>query len=336
MTKLTAGVQAGDLQVDRLSAPYRKRLVLAGDSFAEWLVARGQCPSAVLSSSKSAIDALMAFVQHCYETGGALWLATHAVLAVQTSNRSLHGRLRPAWDSIQAWKLQTPVHSRVPMPRIILEALRIFAVLAAVELDRGQSQAWWRFAALLGAGFWGLLRPKELKGLFRKHVRVPGPASLTIVDPQNRAYMGRLQARTVRDGFSVRWLQWLVADCSSETALWGRGSDLFGKLLGTALAALGLQNLGITPASLRAGGATHLLETGVPVANLRFQGAWASERSMSSYLQEAEAAATMLDMSVASSQTVRWILLRYSRCREPPSIALKLLAPWTPEPSWKA
>ena len=261
MARLTTVHKASDLQAERLSAPYRKRLTIAGDKFIAWLHSQGVQPAAALSSAKSANDALIAFVQHCYETGGALWLATHAVLSVQTSVRSLRGRLRPAWDSIQCWKLQTPVRSRVPMPRIILEAIRIFAVLAATELDRCQSRQWWRLAALIGAGFWGLLRPKELVGLRRGHVRYPGAASfltddvavLTVVDPKNRAYMGRLQARTVRDGCSVRWLQWLVQDLTPDEFLWGAGANTFSRLLASALGALGLENLRITPASLRAG-----------------------------------------------------------------------------------
>ena len=57
---------------------------------------------------------------------------------------------------------------------------------------------------------------------------------------------------------------------------------------------------GFTPASLRAGGATHLLETGVPISNIRFAGCWASEKAMSVYLQEAEAASTLLSMSGSS------------------------------------
>jgi hypothetical protein len=52
-------------------------------------------------------------------------------LAVQTNFRHLRGKLRAAWDSILAWKLKSPVSSRVPLTLPLMEALRIFAVVAA-------------------------------------------------------------------------------------------------------------------------------------------------------------------------------------------------------------
>ena len=43
-------------------------------------------------------------------------------------------------------------------------------------------------------------------------------------------------------------------------------------------------------------GTTLLVEQGVPVANILFAGCWASEKALSSYLQEAEAASTLLQV----------------------------------------
>ena len=200
------------MQTDRLSVAYRRRLIVAGDKFLDWLSVRGRAPPEVLSSAAAANEALISFIQSCYDNGEALWVPTHAVLAMQTFVRPLKGRLRPAWDSISSWKLMLPVRSRTPVPRVVLEALRIFAVLAAVELDRPRAQLWWRFASVIGCGFWGLLRPKELFGLKRRHARVPGPLSLvaddvavlTVLDPKNRASMGRLQVRAVRDCCTIR------------------------------------------------------------------------------------------------------------------------------------
>ena len=82
----------------------------------------------------------------------------------------------------------------------------------------------------------------------------------------------------------------------------------------------------ITPASLRAGGATDILENNVPVANIKYAGRWASERSMAAYLQEAEAArvareeenrkAAEADRLAEQAQKVKQEALRQARVAE--------------------
>ncbi len=107
------------------------------------------------ASSASANNALLRFTQWAFDHGKALWLPTHAVLEVQTAIHRYRGRLRPAWSSMQSLLMQSPVRSRPPMPRIVLEPLRISSLLAGTSLDSSNSKRWWTFAALLGAVFWG-------------------------------------------------------------------------------------------------------------------------------------------------------------------------------------
>ncbi len=70
---------------------------------------------------------------------------------------------------------------------------------------------------------------------------------------ENRAFVGRLQVRTVRDPTSVSWLCWLVADANSTESVSIFTPLLFRRLLDKALAFLGASELGITSASVRAG-----------------------------------------------------------------------------------
>jgi hypothetical protein len=343
--------RCGNLQSERLSDPYKQRLVVAGSRLGSWLETKGLTFEAAFCAPLTANKLLVEYVQLLFERGEPLGLAVHTVLAVQTARRELKGALREAWDSVQSWKLRTPVVSRVPMPLAVLEALRIFSVLAAIHLDRNRGLQWWSFAAILGAGFWGLCRPKELLNLRRSHVRVPGTRTfmldeigvLTIEEPKNRASMGRLQVRSVRDGCSVRWLQWLVQDRLPEELLWPFPTSTFGLLLQLGLQALGLKNLNISPASLRAGGATTALSTGTPLSNLQFHGGWASTKSMAAYLQEAESAAALLDISAPAAKLLHHLLNEYVPCRSPPAIPfVSLRRQWiqqksprsSPLPAW--
>ena len=150
------------LQEARLSAPYRRRLASGAAALAEWASQTGRLIGRELASGPAANEFLIAYIQHVFDTGGPVWLPTHAILAVQTARRDLKGLLRPAWDSIQSWRLMSPVHSRAPLPVALLEGLRIFAVLAAASLDKQSAASWWNFAAVCGGMFWGLLRPGEL------------------------------------------------------------------------------------------------------------------------------------------------------------------------------
>ena len=92
-----------------------------------------------LSTPKRANEALVEFIQWLFSSGEPVWIAVHALLAVQTARRDLKGSLRPAWDSIQSWRLQMPVRSRVPLPYLLLEGLRVFSVLAATCLDTARA-----------------------------------------------------------------------------------------------------------------------------------------------------------------------------------------------------
>ena len=80
----------------------------------------------------------------------------------------------------------------------------------------------------------------------------------------------------------------------------------------------------LTPGSLRAGGATHLLESGTPVATIRFQGGWAGKKSLASYLQEAESAATLLDLSEDQARQLERVLHEFSFLSEPPGVPFAL------------
>ena len=113
--------------------------------------------------------------------------------------------------------------------------------------------------------------------------------------------------------------------------LWGLGAAAFSSLLRTALRGLGLGELKLTPGSLRAGGATALLEAGVAPSTIRFCGCWASERSMSAYLQEAAAAAAVLDVGPEAITHLKTLLVRYEACRLPPAASSSSLGlSWTP------
>ena len=234
---------AVDLQRDRLSPAYRRRLAQAAQLFLKWCRRRGQPLSALKTDVPGLNAALVTYLQRIYSAGRAFWYAPHTILACQTLFPELRGQLRPAWESVMTWRLMRPIRSRLPLPLGVLEAISRFAILAALTLDTAHSLLWWNFAVAIRVAFFGLLRPKELWQAAKHRVRVPGAhafqnlnvAVLTILDPKNRAHQGRLQVRMIRDSVTVNWLSWLLADLPAESPLWLFSQYRFRKCLSEAL-----------------------------------------------------------------------------------------------------
>ena len=101
-----------NLQSSRPSPRYNARPVHAAQLFAKFCSGSGHDLHAVWILPRDANDALIAYVQFTFDARRPLWLASHAILAMQASNRLLKGQLRPACDSIQTGKLSMPVKSR--------------------------------------------------------------------------------------------------------------------------------------------------------------------------------------------------------------------------------
>ena len=69
---------------------------------------------------------------------------------------------------------------------------------------------------------------------------------------------------------------------------------------------------------LRAGGATYMLESGKDLGAIKFAGCWASDRAMSSHLQEVAAAVSLLDMSRPHHDRLKAVHLSFGGLRLPP------------------
>jgi hypothetical protein len=259
------------------------------------------------------------------------------VLFIQTEFRHLMGKLRVAWDSVATWRMSCTIRSRVPLRFEILLALSHYALLAAFIFERERLPAWLAFASVIRFGFRALLRPKEMFGMCKHHVRVPQPGAFgnlkcavaTVIDPKNRAALGRVQVRLVRDAATVRWMTWYMKGLGPDEKFWPFAPSTFNSLLQQGLKFFGLDGLGITPSSLRAGGATSLLEEGRSIAEIRFAGGWSAEKTLSAYLQEAEAALTLLNIEPLQARRLERTLVAFEFLCEPPPCRLQsILQTW--------
>ena len=111
------------------------------------------------------------YVQARFNDGSSRASATHAVLALQHRFPRCRTALKPAWDSLTAWSLLSPVRPRIPMPEGIMEALSA-ALKGLAALATGR-KAWqfWVASFLVQLGFHALLRPGECCGLQAGHLQ---------------------------------------------------------------------------------------------------------------------------------------------------------------------
>jgi hypothetical protein len=178
------------------------------------------------------------------------------------------------------------------MPGEILQIMSVCALhLGATRPS--PSLNWIVFAVLLRVGYHGLLRPADICGLRCCDVSVMTTseggfqAVLAITNPKTRAFMGRTQFAIIKDVITIRWLQWLLVGLPPLCRIWIGTTSSFRALFRSITDELCISHLGLSPASLRAGGATALFLSGIEIARLRFMGRWKTDASLQAYIQEA-------------------------------------------------
>ena len=280
-----------ELERHRVSGIYSNQLDDAVGGFVEWAELR-KLPVGKAWSKPELMSSILAhYCQHCKDSGQAVWRARAAVLGVQSQCRQLRGRLGRAWDAISAWQAVLPVRNRLPIPKLVVDAMAMQLVRRAACFPK-IADMFWSCAILIRLGLSGMCRPNEIISLLVSDLSFSSrtgeePLILAVARPKNRGALGRTQFRMVSDVGASAWLRWFVADMPSWARLWPYSTQQFRKIWDWALEALGLGDFGFTPACLRAGGATAAFRAGLPVSSLKFRGGWASEKSLSCYVQEA-------------------------------------------------
>ena len=174
------------------------------------------------------------------------------------------------------------------------------AIIYALAFDRRNARRWIAFAVTLRVAWFGMLRPGEVFALSAATVDRPSVIQhyyvmvLTLLNAKNRNFFGRLQVSLVRDEETVSWAVWFFEGAPADAKLWQYGRQTFVRMMDKVAAALRLHRAGYTPGSLRPGRASDLFESGVSVARIKVLGRWCTERAMGAYLQEAEAAVSLL------------------------------------------
>ena len=305
-----------NLQRARISSGYRRTLDGAYDKLTLWCVVHGRPLPHTLENNLQALNTLLVdHLQFLYDEKYGVSAGRHALLAVQTRMRSVRGRLTESWDSMRSWEMLAPVKLRTPMPYIVLQAMFAFAMVTGFNSTGRAARDWISFGVGLICSFDGLLRPCEWAQLSARKSLMPssrlqhlvGRGLLTISNGKNRRIFGRIQIAMVDCERVIAWLTWLTAGMASHARLQPGGTATFRRLFKTCIQALGLEGLGLTPASLRAGGATWRFASGMDLGHLKWWGRWGSLGTLEHYVQEAAATMVVMELSDVTLQRLEAI-----------------------------
>ncbi|CAL1166211.1 unnamed protein product [Cladocopium goreaui] len=138
-------------------------------------------------------------------------------------------------------------------------------------------------------------------------------AVIRLVRPKNARQMGRLQFTELRHPDAVNWLCWLKMRAPQEHAVrWPGTAAKFRHMFKTVCSAMKIRELRLSPASLRAGGATLLVDQGMEINRVRLLGRWAHLRSLEHYVQIARAEQIALSIPSVVARQLKSFLCRFS------------------------
>ena len=231
--------------------------------------------------------------------------------------------LRSTWSAIRGWRALQPVRSRVPLSRMLLQALLITS-LARGNAESGRTrEIWWSSMLACWLCFEGLLRPGELRQLRVADVDLPmggweAGMILTIRKPKTR--------RICRTNVSLmRWMSWWMQGFDPGRRVFRMGRRLWANMFSLGLSCVGAADKGFTLGSLPGGGATHHFRVHENLGRLQYHGRCARSETLRCYLHEALAAQVDARLSSESRRLVESVLAHLHVLDRPPPRSLKVL-----------
>ena len=204
----------------------------------------------------------------------------------------LRRNLQEAWDLGFSWVRQEPSAHHVAAPFQVCLALLTTCLL----------WGWTRTAGAIAFCFGGLLRPGEMITACRKQLLLPSDvagsvsyALLSILEPKTRFRAARHQYAKVDIPDLLRVLELAFSSVVSSGKLWPFSGQTLRTRFQSLMKAIGLPLStfgGMKPldlGSLRAGGATWLMQTTESSDFVQRRGRWINGRVMNIYLQETTA-----------------------------------------------
>ena len=270
------------LRRDKLQGLFEHWLLTVGFSF-EWFQTRAK------GDPDFANEVLICYGQHLFKSGKTYSSYSETLNMFSSVCPSLRRLLQPSWDLAVAWQREEPPEHHTAMPWQIVTAILAVAI----------TYGWIDVAGIVALCWAGLARVGEVLEATRQDLVLPSDtgstnryALLTIKEPKTRYRAARHQTARVDQPQMLRIIVLAFGKLDRHDRLWDfSGSTLrarFRKLLWAVRLSPsicpGVRDFDL--GSLRAGGATWLMEMTENPDYVRRRGRWVSTKVMEIYVQE--------------------------------------------------
>ena len=276
--------------VEAVTQKRRDKLLQA---FSDWLNDQHICFDSLFDvappTTKRLNSLLVCYGRQLYDAGWPYSHYSEVINAVSSKEPGLRRCLQPAWDLAFAWLREEPHSHHVALPWQVL--------LAAISLSL--MWGWARVAGMLALTWGAVMRIGESLAARRSDLLLPGDvygtvayALVSISEPKTRFRAARHQSAKLDQPDLLRVVQLAFGHLGAGCRLWpfspatlrSRFDALMVRLGTDTWAGQGQRRLDL--GSLRAGGATWLLQTSEDSEFVRRRGRWLNSRTMEIYIQE--------------------------------------------------
>lgn len=257
------------------------------EKFSFWLVDKLSTASveSLHRTPSLQVHFLRAFGNELYRTGEPMYLFRHLIVWFQQNFPQQRHDLVTAWELLSRWEQVQPVTHRVPVPKLVIDAVLSVSV----------AWGWLRFAALTALAFHGAMRIGEPITAVRGDLILPDEAALQqkvcflrVSKPKpGRRGRGRIQHARIDDEFAVDLAVAAFTFLDPSEKLFAATASTYRRRWDRVTAALKIPaSLNITPGGLRGGGAVHMYHRSLPVSDILWRMRLRQQTTLESYLQE--------------------------------------------------
>ena len=250
-------------------------------------------------------ELVTAFGRFLYEDGQSLYLLRQLITFLQRERPLVRPFLTGAWQLVSRWEMLEPLCHRTPLPNVVFQAMAVVGLLWGWKF--------WVGATVLA--FEGICRPGEVLRAQRRDLLLPkdlvtedpNVVFLRIKNPKpGKRGIGLVQHSKISTPGIARFLESVFGALSPGSPLYPGSPSAYRKRWDVVLRALGIPNsLGLTPASLRAGGAVKAYRRDEDIYKLLWRMRLKSIDTLQHYLQEVGADSTYAELPGNSKRVIQ-------------------------------
>ena len=243
---------------------------------------------------------LIEYGQRLYDAGRSVSDLKQTVIAVSRRVRAWRGALDRAWEAVRKWEILEPSTPHIPIPVTLFRAM----------LEVGCRTESFGFVVALLLMFVGCIRPGEALSAVRKEVVLPvGGRRLLVLAIFKHKSVTRGRMRGAHhvlfdEPAVVRLLEARCLTLAPDQTLVGLKAHAFRRAFDRVLRALHCAHVGLTPACLRAGGATERYLQRESIADISWRLRHADLSTTRHYVLAATAMLTVAQLAAGTQEEV--------------------------------